>query len=74
MKVEGPGQTISSNALGGNELVWLYGWRGFCPCPLCSTAKTVTAGQTGKLGRSAAEPFPSLLGDVGSGLLVRCSI
>jgi len=31
MKVEGPGQTISSNALGGNELVWLNGWRGFCP-------------------------------------------
>jgi len=29
-----------------------------------STTKSVTAGQPGKLGRSVAQPFPPLLGDV----------
>ena len=57
---------ISSNASTQNELSRPQGWRAFChPELLPPSRKKRDSPRTGKLGRSAAEPFWVLLGDVG---------
>jgi hypothetical protein len=56
---------ISSNALAGNELVWLSLLARFLllhTTPLI--AKSVTTGLDRQVGPSASEPFPALLGDL----------